>query len=103
MDVLPNNLGDFPPGKSFRDQATPWPKTGFVPGQLAGRLAAMVVIVLLLGGGLGFGAYRLVLRLDESAPPPPSLLTPAQDDPAPDVAASPPTDATSPGLVVTWL
>jgi hypothetical protein len=100
MDVLPNNLADFPPGKSWRDgDAT-------ARGNF-GHLAAVMLLLIVVGGIIGFGAYRWIVSLDEpSLPSPPSLATPAQDDVTPmpsDVAASTPSDPAAPQLVVTGL
>jgi Peptidase A4 family len=98
MDVLPNNFADFPPRKSWLDPDSA--RKGF-----KGRLAATVAVVIVLGGLVGFGAYRWAVGGEDTSPPPPSLETTPLDDttgPAQDVAPSPP-DPNAPELVVTGL
>ncbi len=89
--MLPNNLAD-------------WPQR---PRRVSGSvgLVGRVALLLVLGGLVGFGVYRLGVGFDEpSSPPPPSLATTPLDDAAPpDVATSTPEDSSAPALVVTGL
>jgi peptidase A4-like protein len=99
VDVLPNNFADFPPGKSWRGADST--KKG-----IFGRLASAVAVVIVLGGLIGFGAYRWVVGQEDTSPPPPSLETTPLDEtssPPQDVAPSTPADPNSPELVVTGL
>jgi hypothetical protein len=98
-NMLPNNLADWPPGK-------PLQVTNSGSRQMVGRVAARLVLLILLGGLLGFGAYRWAVSLEEGASPSPLLLaTPPQADaaPTPDQAESTPAAASAPELVVTSL
>jgi hypothetical protein len=84
-NVLPNNLADWPSRAPLVDARSA------SRGALA-RVAARVVAVILVGGLVGFGAYRWVGSIEEVAAPEPQPM--AQD---------PPADATAPDLVVTGL
>ncbi|HEX8968746.1 MAG TPA: G1 family glutamic endopeptidase [Chloroflexota bacterium] len=100
MDILPNNFADWPAGKPLRGSEP-------IARGMRGRVAFTVILLITLGGLLGFGAYRWVIGPDQAAlSPTPSLTAPAQDDPAsttPADAASSPADDTEPALDVTGL
>lgn len=104
MNMLPNNLADFPRGKSLRDPGKPWRESNAPSPRIVGRLATTLLLLVLVGSAIGFGAYRLAVGLEEGSPPPPSLPTPAQDEVTPtDVALSSPADPAGQELVVTGL
>jgi hypothetical protein len=99
--VLPNNFADFP-------ARTSWLSLEPAAGGLAGRLAARVVVVILIGGLLGFGAFRWAATPGEVlAPLPVSVTVPAQDEAVattPDAAAATTADDTGvPDLDLTGL
>jgi len=78
-ETLPNNFADFPPGTSWRDAD---PNSSGIVRRLVGTLVVLIVV----GGLIGFGAYRwVVLSLDEASSP------------------SPPVDPNAPQLVVTGM
>jgi hypothetical protein len=93
MEILPNNLADWPPSKPLRD-------TDSASMGMLGRFASRLVLLIALGGLLGFAAYGWAVRTDQlPLPPIPSLTTPAQDEPAStsaDDPASTPTAASAP-------
>src|SRR4030088_3557927 len=98
-NMLPNNLADWPPGK-------PLQVANSGSRQMVGRVAARLVLLILLGGLLGLGAYRWAVSLEDGASPSPVLLaTPPRADaaPTPDDAESRSADAPAPELVVTSL
>jgi Peptidase A4 family len=102
VKILPNNLNEWPAGRPYRD-ADPGPV------QTPGRFVSRLVVLVLLGGLIGFGAFHWGLVPDAVlAPLPPAVTAPAQVEPstvAPpdDTAASTPADDTAPGLDVSGL
>jgi hypothetical protein len=101
MDILPNNLADWPARKSWLNS-----DSASVGGML-GRVVARLVLLIFVGGLLGFGAYHWAVSIDEIASlSPPSVTTPALDDPpssTPDDVASTPADTSAPDLDLTGL
>ncbi len=99
MAMLPNNFGDFPPGSSWLDDESN-------SRRMRRRLAVTLVVLIVLGGLIGFGAYRWVVSPDDAVPPPPSVATTPLDEtssPPQDVAATTPADPNAPELVVTGM
>jgi hypothetical protein len=90
-NMLPNNLADFPRRKPLIDANS-------APRQLLGRVAARLVVMIVLGGLVGFGVYHWAVSPEEAVPSP-------QIDaaPVPDTAEPTPADVTTPDLVVTGL
>jgi len=76
MDTLPNNFADFPPGSSWLDAEAN-------SRGIRRRVVATLVALIVVGGLVGFGAYRWITSLDETLSP------------------SPPVDPNAPPLVVT--
>jgi len=72
-----------------------------------GRVLAKAVLLLFVGGIVGFGGYRWAVSFDEtSSLAPPSVTTPALDDPpssTPDDVASTSADTSAPELDLTGL
>jgi len=101
VDVLPNNLADWPARKSWLNS-----DSGSGGGTL-GRVLAKAVLLLFVGGIVGFGGYRWAISFDEtSSLAPPSVTTPALDDSpssTPDDAASTSADTSAPELDLTGL
>jgi hypothetical protein len=92
-DMLPNNLADWPQRKPLLDAT-------LAPRQILGRVAARVVVLIVLGGLVGFGAYHWAASPEEGA----SAAPPQADaGPTPVDAESTPSDASAPALVVTGL
>jgi hypothetical protein len=100
MDILPNNLADWPPGQQGQDADSA------TQGMFGGG-ASRLVLLLLLGGLLGFGVYHWAASSEEVASPSPqSRTTPAREDAASTTSAegaSTPDDASAPALDVTGL
>jgi hypothetical protein len=94
MDILPGNLAEFQP--------TP-PRRAREMAPAGRRLPMILGLLVVLGGAVGFGAYRWVLSLDDLPPPPPSLATPSQTDTSPDLSTPIVPDSGTPQLVVTGL
>jgi hypothetical protein len=66
MSMLPNNFADFPPGSSWLDAESN-------SRGMRRRLASTLLALIVLGGLVGFGAYRWVVSLDEASSPSPSV------------------------------
>jgi hypothetical protein len=98
MGTLPNNFADFPPGSSWLDAESN-------SRRMRRRVVATFVLMIVVGGLVGFGAYRWVVSPDDSSPPPPSLTTtPLDETSSPqDVAATTPEDPNAPSLIVTGM
>jgi hypothetical protein len=64
--MLPNNFADFPPGSSWLDAESN-------SRGMRRRLASTLLALIVLGGLVGFGAYRWVVSLDEASSPSPSV------------------------------
>src|SRR5712691_12722455 len=90
-DMLPNNLADFP-------SRAPQLDANSARMHMLGRVAARLVVVIVLGGLVGFGAYRWAVSPEEAVPSPQ-----VDTAPVPDSAEPTPADATAPDLVVTGL
>jgi hypothetical protein len=72
MDILPNNLADWPARKSWLHSDSP---SG---GGMRGRVVGRLVLLIFVGGLLGFGGYHWAVSLDEiTSLSPPSVTTPA--------------------------
>jgi hypothetical protein len=76
MHTLPNNFADFPPGSSWLDAESN-------SRRMRRRVVATLVVLIVLGGLVGFAAYRWIATLDDALSP------------------SPPVDPNAPPLVVT--
>src|SRR4051794_4941935 len=74
MNILPNNLGEWAPGKPWRDSPP-------VATRTHSRAAARLVVLILVGGLLGIGAYRWAGSRDEAVSPAAlSVTAPVQSD-----------------------
>jgi len=66
MDTLPNNFADFPPGSSWLDAESN-------SRRMRRRVVATLVVLIVVGGLIGFGAYRWIASLDETLSPSPAV------------------------------
>jgi hypothetical protein len=66
MDTLPNNFADFPPGSSWLDAESN-------SRRMRRRVVATLVVLIVVGGLIGFGVYRWIASLDETLSPSPAV------------------------------
>src|SRR5712691_7744581 len=95
MDMLPNNLADFPTRK-------PLVEANSVSRPRLRRVAARFVVMIVVGGLVGLVAYHWAVSPEEAAPSPPANAAPVPTDAAPTPVDAEAT-STAPDLVVTCL
>ncbi len=66
METLPNNFADFPPGSSWLDAESN-------SRRARRRVVATLVVLVVIGGLVGFGAYRWIASLDDALSPSPAV------------------------------
>src|SRR5258708_8585342 len=66
MDTLPNNFADFPPGSSWLDAEAN-------SRSMRRRVVATLVVLIVIGAFVGFGAYRFIASRDDALSPSPAV------------------------------